>query len=156
VKGRISLIKADAVNIRQVLHNLFKNALEAMGGKGDVTVKLESVQQYNSEFVRLAIYDTGCGIDIKQAKQIFEPYVTSKEKGTGLGLAIVKKVIEEMGGSIRLDSKYTQGAGFPIGSCTANNCCFKPAFSRSNICASIARSTTNNNLAKDKGFSKNS
>ncbi|SCN46776.1 hypothetical protein BAZMOX_05516_0 [methanotrophic endosymbiont of Bathymodiolus azoricus (Menez Gwen)] len=44
----------------------------------------------------------------------------------------------------------------PIGSCTANNCCFKPAFSRSNICASIARSTTNNNLAKDKGFSKNS
>ena len=112
VEGRISLIKADAVNIRQVLHNLFKNALEAMGGKGMITVKLESVQQYNAELVRLAIYDTGCGVDIKQAKQIFEPYVTSKEKGTGLGLAIVKKVIEELGGSIRLDSKYTQGAGF--------------------------------------------
>jgi len=112
VEGRISLIKADAVNVRQVLHNLFKNALEAMGGKGMITIKLEGVQQYNAELVRLAIYDTGCGIDIKQAKQVFEPYVTSKQKGTGLGLAIVKKVIEELGGSIRLDSKYTQGAGF--------------------------------------------
>jgi len=112
VEGRISLIKADAVNIRQVLHNLFKNALEAMGGKGMITIELEGVRQYNAELVRLAIYDTGCGVDIKQAKQIFEPYVTSKQKGTGLGLAIVKKVIEELGGSIRLDSKYTQGAGF--------------------------------------------
>ncbi|MBW6452699.1 MAG: PAS domain-containing protein, partial [Methyloprofundus sp.] len=112
VAGEIPLVKADAVNIRQVLHNLFKNALEAMGGKGMITIKLASVRQYNAEFVRLAIYDTGCGVDIKQAKQIFEPYVTSKQKGTGLGLAIVKKVIEELGGSIRLDSKYTQGAGF--------------------------------------------
>ncbi|MDF1582912.1 MAG: ATP-binding protein [Methyloprofundus sp.] len=112
VAREIPLVKADAVNIRQVLHNLFKNALEAMGGKGMITIKLASVRQYNTEFVRLAIYDTGCGVDIKQAKQIFEPYVTSKQKGTGLGLAIVKKVIEELGGSIRLDSKYTQGAGF--------------------------------------------
>ncbi|MCF7969730.1 MAG: HAMP domain-containing protein [Methylococcaceae bacterium] len=112
VEGDIPLIKADALNIRQVLHNLFKNALEAMGGKGVITIKLKDVSQYNAALVRLAIYDTGCGVDIKQAKQIFEPYVTSKQKGTGLGLAIVKKVIEELGGTIRLDSKYTQGAGF--------------------------------------------
>jgi len=112
VQGAISLVKADAVNIRQVLHNLFKNALEAMEGKGEITVQLRNISQYNAEFVRLAIYDTGCGVDVKQAKQIFEPYVTNKQKGTGLGLAIVKKVIEEHGGTIRLDSRYTEGAGF--------------------------------------------
>ena len=108
----VPLIKADAVSIRQVLHNMIKNALEAMEGKGMISVKLQAVRKPNSTVVQLAIYDTGCGIDINQAKNIFEPYVTSKQKGTGLGLAIVKKVIEEHGGTIRLDSNYKQGAGF--------------------------------------------
>ena len=48
----------------------------------------------------------------KQAKDIFQPYVTNKQKGTGLGLAIVKKVIEEHGGTIVLDNQYKSGAGF--------------------------------------------
>ncbi|WP_230987981.1 ATP-binding protein [Bathymodiolus japonicus methanotrophic gill symbiont] len=108
----IPLIKADAVSIRQLLHNMFKNALEAMEGKGTISIKLLAVRKNNNTPVQLAIYDTGCGIDINQAKNIFEPYVTSKQKGTGLGLAIVKKVIEEHGGTIRLDSNYKQGAGF--------------------------------------------
>ncbi|MBT3811232.1 MAG: HAMP domain-containing protein [Gammaproteobacteria bacterium] len=106
------LIKADAVSIRQLLHNMFKNALEAMEGEGKISIKLQTVRKNNSTVVQLAIYDTGCGIDINQAKKIFEPYVTNKQKGTGLGLAIVKKVIEEHGGTIRLDSRYKQGAGF--------------------------------------------
>lgn len=108
----LPLIKADAVNIRQVLHNIFKNALEAMSDQGKVVVKLRSVRKNNASFVQLAVYDTGCGIDIKDAKNIFEPYVTHKQKGTGLGLAIVKKVIEEHGGTIQLDSQYKEGAGF--------------------------------------------
>ncbi|HIG65076.1 MAG TPA: HAMP domain-containing protein [Methyloprofundus sp.] len=106
------LLKADAVSIRQLLHNMFKNALEAMDGEGKISIKLQTVRKNNSTVVQLAIYDTGCGIDINQAKKIFEPYVTNKQKGTGLGLAIVKKVIEEHGGTIRLDSRYKQGAGF--------------------------------------------
>ena len=109
---RVPLIKADALSIRQVLHNIFKNSLEAMDGKGLIIVKLQSMYNKNTPVVQLAIYDTGCGIDIKQAKDIFEPYVTNKQKGTGLGLAIVKKVIEEHGGTIVLDNKYKQGAGF--------------------------------------------
>ena len=112
IGAEIPLIKADAVSIRQLLHNMFKNALEAMEGKGKITIKLQAARKNNSTVVQLAIYDTGCGIDINQAKNIFEPYVTSKQKGTGLGLAIVKKVIEEHGGTIRLDSNYKQGAGF--------------------------------------------
>ncbi len=109
---RVPLIKADGISIRQVLHNIFKNALEAMDGKGVITVKLQSTYNNNVPVVQLAIYDTGCGIDTKQAKDIFEPYVTNKQKGTGLGLAIVKRVIEEHGGTIVLDNKYKQGAGF--------------------------------------------
>ncbi|GAW87058.1 conserved hypothetical protein [Bathymodiolus platifrons methanotrophic gill symbiont] len=110
--AQVPLIKADAVSIRQLLHNMFKNALEAMDGKGKISVKLQTLRKNSSTVVQLAIYDTGCGIDINQAKNIFEPYVTSKQKGAGLGLAIVKKVIEEHGGTIRLDSNYKQGAGF--------------------------------------------
>ena len=108
----VPLIKADAVRIRQLLHNMFKNALEAMDDQGKISIKLQAVRKNNNTLVQLAIYDTGCGIDINQAKNIFEPYVTNKQKGTGLGLAIVKKVIEEHGGTIRLDSHYKQGAGF--------------------------------------------
>ncbi|WP_428356617.1 ATP-binding protein [Methyloprofundus sp.] len=108
----IPLIKADAVSIRQVLHNMFKNALEAMDGKGKISIKLQAIKKHTNTVVQLGIYDTGSGIDINMAKNIFEPYVTNKQKGTGLGLAIVKKVIEEHGGTIRLDSNYKQGAGF--------------------------------------------
>ncbi len=108
----IPLIKADAVSIRQVLHNIFKNALEAMEGKGRIRIKMQEVRKNNAPVVQLAIYDNGCGIEQNQAKDIFEPYVTNKQKGTGLGLAIVKKVIEEHGGTIILDNQYKSGAGF--------------------------------------------
>lgn len=112
VTEKIPFIKADAVSIRQVLHNIVKNALEAMSGEGIISIKLQTVKKNNVSAVQLSIYDTGCGIDKNQVKDIFAPYVTNKLKGTGLGLAIVKKVIEEHGGSIVLDNKYNQGAGF--------------------------------------------
>ncbi len=106
------LIYADAVSIRQVLHNIFKNALEAMAEKGKISVKIKTIKKNHGTFLQLAIYDTGCGIEAKRANDIFEPYVTNKTKGTGLGLAIVKKVIEEHGGTIMLDNQYKLGAGF--------------------------------------------
>ncbi len=108
----VPFIKADAVSIRQVLHNVFKNSLEAMGGKGTISVNIQGMLKNNVSVVQLAIYDTGCGIDVNTAKDIFEPYVTNKQKGTGLGLAIVKRVIEEHGGTIVLDNQYKLGAGF--------------------------------------------
>jgi nitrogen fixation/metabolism regulation signal transduction histidine kinase len=107
-------VSVDVVTIRQVLHNLFKNACEAMADSGQITIKIQSIVQDNVHFVCMSIYDTGCGVNINQSKEIFEPYVSHKEKGTGLGLAIAKKIIEEHGGSIRLDSHYKDGAGFII------------------------------------------
>jgi len=98
------MIKGDPVSIRQVLHNLIKNALEAIGDKGLIEISLHRVQKNNTDFIEIALYDDGPGIKDDQIEQIFEPYVTTKARGTGLGLAIVKKIIEEHGGAIWVDA----------------------------------------------------
>lgn len=108
------LIKGDPVSIRQVVHNLLINALEAVGDEGQIEIHLYRVQKNYSDFIEMAFYDDGPGINEEQIEQIFEPYVTTKAKGTGLGLAIVKKIIEEHGGSIWVDTRRKIGAGFII------------------------------------------
>ncbi|MFI3184797.1 MAG: ATP-binding protein [Methylococcaceae bacterium] len=108
------VIKGDPVSIRQVLHNLIKNALEAIEGQGLIEISLRRVQKNNTDFIEIALYDDGPGIKDEQLEQIFEPYVTTKAKGTGLGLAIVKKIIEEHGGAIWVDTSRKVGAGFII------------------------------------------
>lgn len=107
-------INGDPVSIRQVLHNLIKNALEAIDGVGQIEINLHRVQKNNTDFIEIALYDDGPGIKDEQIEEIFEPYVTTKAKGTGLGLAIVKKIIEEHGGAIWVDTSRKPGAGFII------------------------------------------
>ncbi len=108
------LIKGDPVSIRQVMHNLLINALEAIESHGQIEISLSRMQKNYSDFIEMAFYDNGPGIKEEQIEQIFEPYVTTKAKGTGLGLAIVKKIVEEHGGSIWVDTRYKAGAGFII------------------------------------------
>ncbi len=113
-KAGLLIIKGDPVSIRQVLHNLIKNALEAIDSKGQIEISLHRVQKNNADFIEIALYDDGPGIKEDQIEKIFEPYVTTKAKGTGLGLAIVKKIIEEHGGAIWVDTSRKLGAGFII------------------------------------------
>ena len=108
------MINGDPVSIRQVLHNLIKNALEAIDAHGLIEISLHRVQKNNTDFIEIALYDDGPGIKEEQMEKIFEPYVTTKAKGTGLGLAIVKKIIEEHGGAIWIDPRRKVGAGFII------------------------------------------
>jgi len=108
------MINGDPVSIRQVLHNLIKNALEAIDAHGLIEISLHRVQKNNTDFIEIALYDDGPGIKDEQIEKIFEPYVTTKAKGTGLGLAIVKKIIEEHGGAIWIDTSRKVGAGFII------------------------------------------
>jgi nitrogen fixation/metabolism regulation signal transduction histidine kinase len=98
------MIKGDPVSLRQVLHNLVKNALEAIEGKGLIEISVHRVQKNNADFIQITLYDDGPGIQEEYIEKIFEPYVTTKAKGTGLGLAIVKKIIEEHGGAIWVDA----------------------------------------------------
>lgn len=108
------VIEADPVSLRQVLHNLIKNAQEATEGRGTIEIRLDKVLHNHSVYAELGIYDNGCGLSAGQMETIFEPYVTTKKKGTGLGLAIVKKIIEQHGGVIWVDTAYNKGAGFII------------------------------------------
>ena len=108
------LIMGDPISMRQVLHNLIKNALEAIEDQGVIEIRLHRVQKNDSDFIEIDLYDDGMGIKEEQIDTIFEPYVTTKAKGTGLGLAIVKKIIEEHGGAIWVDTQRKVGAGFII------------------------------------------
>jgi nitrogen fixation/metabolism regulation signal transduction histidine kinase len=95
-------IRGDAKRLRQVLHNLIKNAIEAMDKADRAQVILRSSLSTGQEIpaVIIDVEDTGGGFDPAMLQNAFEPYVTTKAKGTGLGLAIVKKIIEEHSGII--------------------------------------------------------
>ncbi|MGQ3052906.1 MAG: ATP-binding protein [Roseateles sp.] len=99
-------IKGDASQLRQVIHNLVQNALDAVHERPDgrVTVRssLSVTEAGKPRSVRLHIIDNGPGFAEKVLKRAFEPYVTTKAKGTGLGLAVVKKIADEHGARIAL------------------------------------------------------
>jgi two-component system, LuxR family, sensor kinase FixL len=100
----------DPKQIRQVLINLFKNALEVMPHGGELTV-ISRVREQNLE---VSIGDTGQGMTPEVKANIFQPYFTTKEKGTGLGLAISQSILEEHGGGIAVESAPGAGSTFTI------------------------------------------
>jgi nitrogen fixation/metabolism regulation signal transduction histidine kinase len=95
-------IEADPLRIRQVIHNLVKNAVEALDGnkQGKISLVSRVMSRDEHPFYEIRVQDNGPGFGEAMIQQLFEPYVTSKPKGTGLGLAIVKKIVEEHGGII--------------------------------------------------------
>jgi PAS domain S-box-containing protein len=104
-------VMADAAGLRQVIHNLTRNALDAMAGldsRQQPVIEFKTVERDGAAV--LCVHDHGTGIRDDILKRAFEPYVTSKAKGTGLGLAIVQKIIEDHGGSVRLFNAPTGGA----------------------------------------------
>ena len=108
------LVKVDPVRLRQALHNLLKNALEAIGESHNpqiqVTTEIERIN--DAAWVELSVADNGPGLPDAFGDRWFEPYTTSKAKGTGLGLAVVKKIAEEHGGSVRAENRAGGGAVF--------------------------------------------
>ena len=95
-------VHADPDRLRQVLHNLLKNAVEACGGGEAPWVRTQTRPggAHDEAMVELSVHDSGAGFRDDVVDRIFEPYVTSKPKGTGLGLAIAKKIVEEHGGAV--------------------------------------------------------
>jgi nitrogen fixation/metabolism regulation signal transduction histidine kinase len=107
-------ILGDATQLRQVIHNLVQNALDAVEQRADglVQVITEAARNDDGELraVRLKVSDNGSGFGDKVLKRAFEPYVTTKVKGTGLGLAVVKKIADEHGARVRIVNRRAPGA----------------------------------------------
>lgn len=100
-ENSLPLIMGDSELLKQVFLNIAKNGIEAIGGKGTLTVRFFHMESH----VEITIHDTGPGIPPYLADKIFEPFFTTKENGTGLGLPVCQKIIHDMGGSIRVSSK---------------------------------------------------
>ena len=109
-------LRADAVRLRQLLHNLIKNSLEAVTGehKPHIEVITREIDEGGRHWVELAVADNGPGLPEGFDARWFEPYTTSKVKGTGLGLAVAKKIVEEHGGTIRAENRVEGGAVFTL------------------------------------------
>jgi signal transduction histidine kinase len=115
----------DEDQLRQVFVNLLANAVDASPAGSHVNVTTEFVavsanDRHNGEArervpgARIRIEDRGPGMDEETRARIFEPFFTTKKKGTGLGLAIAKQIVEQHGGSIRVDSAPGDGTRFTI------------------------------------------
>ena len=107
---------ADPGRIRQIIHNLVRNSIEAIPEDiaGTISVHVKQCDINNIKMIEICIEDNGSGFDKNSLGQIFDPYVTSKSKGTGLGLAIVKKLVEEHMGFIEAENAKKQGAVIKI------------------------------------------
>ncbi|MBM4195684.1 MAG: HAMP domain-containing protein [Gammaproteobacteria bacterium] len=109
-------VEADAGRLRQLLHNLLRNACDAIEEHTDarVTVTTHRCLMGTVAAVEIRIDDNGAGIDPELLPRIFDPYVTSKSRGTGLGLAIVRRLVEEHGGTVAAANLAGGGASLRV------------------------------------------
>lgn len=101
-------VMADREQLGQVIHNLMRNAQDALAEVSDPLITIAT--RARGSAVTVSICDNGPGFAPEVRARAFEPYVTSKPKGTGLGLAIVKKIVEEHGGAVSIEAAAPRGA----------------------------------------------
>ncbi|MBI3806544.1 MAG: response regulator [Nitrospirae bacterium] len=120
-------LRADQAQLEQILVNLVVNARDAMPKGGTLTIETAQVELTRSPvyyltpllpgpYVRLAVSDTGCGMDRKTQSHIFEPFFTTKEegKGSGLGLSTIFGIVTQCGGAIDVTSRVGHGTRFDL------------------------------------------
>ena len=104
----LPLVKGDATQIRQVIHNMLQNAQDALAAQDDGEIGV--ITRRDGERAVLLFRDNGPGFPAEVLAHAFEPYFTTKSRGTGLGLAMVKKIVDEHGGDVRLSNREGGGA----------------------------------------------
>lgn len=116
-------IKADRIQIEQVIMNLIVNARDALDKGGKIIIATKNLEgdhlaltEDGANYVMLSVSDNGCGMDKETQSHIFEPFFTTKEtdKGTGLGLSTVYGIIKQSNGKISVYSEPEQGTTFKI------------------------------------------
>ena len=107
-------VEGDAEQLRQVLWNLVRNALQATPSGGSVTIDLFSQIRHRQRYVVTTVSDTGNGIASDIIGKIFNPFFTSKAEGTGLGLAISQRIVHYHRGFIEVRSSPGGGSVFSV------------------------------------------
>lgn len=120
-------IRADVMQLEQVLMNLVVNAKDAMPEGGRITLSTrvssatlipvsDAVVPISTQYAVMTVSDTGLGMTAEQCSRIFEPFYTTKDvgKGSGLGLAVVHGIVRQHGGQIQVESQPGQGTTFTV------------------------------------------
>jgi len=110
LRRRLPKARMDSEQMKQVLVNLVKNAIQAMTNGGELCLQTGTAK----DGVWITVSDTGGGIDDEKLKRIFDPYYTTKKKGTGLGLMIVNRIVRDHNGLIDVSSHTGSGSSFRI------------------------------------------
>lgn len=141
-------VEIDEGQINQVINNLIINAVQAMPDGGKITITVAPVDLNDSRpallkleqrYIRMAICDTGAGIEEKNLTKIFDPYFSTKEKGSGLGLATSYSIVSKHEGLITVQSQVGVGTCFYI---------FLPASEKELVPELLAHSVKNNKVGK--------
>ncbi len=111
IDPELPLVDADTEQLRQVVHNLVLNAVQAMQAGGTVRVTAQRIRATpeGSEEVEIAVCDEGPGIPKELSERVFEPFFTTKAGGHGLGLAISYSIVKKHGGTLAIHSEPGQG-----------------------------------------------
>ncbi|GBD95634.1 MAG TPA: sensor histidine kinase [Nitrospirae bacterium] len=108
------IIVGDSSQFQQIFLNMFINAADAMGGRGNITVATRTITENSKPYVEIEFTDEGTGIKEKDLPKLFEPFFTTKPvgKGTGLGLSVSHGIVKHFGGYIKVKSEVGKGTSF--------------------------------------------
>jgi two-component system NtrC family sensor kinase len=108
------VVDGDASQFQQIFLNMFINAADAMGGRGDITAKTKKIMENDEPYVEIEFTDQGCGIKEEDMPKLFEPFFTTKPvgKGTGLGLSVSHGIVKHLGGHLKVKSTVGKGTSF--------------------------------------------
>jgi signal transduction histidine kinase len=109
----LSTVKADRVQVQQVVLNLVLNAVDAMSSVNEGPRELFiSTEQSQAGGVLVSVCDTGPGIDPEHIERVFDAFYTTKSSGVGMGLSICRSIIDAHGGRLWADANEPRGAAF--------------------------------------------
>lgn len=108
-------VRGDPVALRRIIENLLSNAVEAVRPQsGTVTISSRSVAGRGGHVVQVVVADTGPGMSEQQLDDAFEDFFTTKVDGTGLGLSVVRRLVLDMNGTLRVESRPGVGTRFVV------------------------------------------